>query len=327
MHAISPAKIHLSGEHAVVYGKPAIAMTVDRYVTTHLTSQTHLSVTLNNDKSMALDQLPELRQRLLQKFQQYQQGIVAINDVLADPYALIFFVVAHYAAYCQLELPYGLAFTIESDIPIGCGMGSSAAIILSVLSVLERQFQQGLSTQQIFEIALVAEKLQHGHTNGFDLQVCQRGGIVGFQQVLEITQPFYLIHTGRPEATTGECVAQVAERFTDSDIWDEFAGVTQQVGVALQNGGFAELAQAIQLNHRLLCEIGVVPTIVQQFVDRLQQAGAAAKICGGGSIRGDRAGIVLVLTEDKKLLKTVSDEYAYQFLPVKMTADGVKAYD
>ena len=79
----------------------------------------------------------------------------------------------------------------------------------------------------------------------------------------------------------------------------------------------------IRENHRLLSDIGVVPKKVKQFIEEVQAVGAAAKICGAGSIRGDRAGAVLVVHDDAEVLRTVCQRYHYTIESVEVASQGL----
>jgi mevalonate kinase len=147
-----------------------------------------------------------------------------------------------------------------------------------------------------------AENLQHGHSSGLDLQLAMSGGCLRFEEgrIAKRDIPNFkmkIAQTGAPLAMTGECVSMVAKKFKQSSIWSEFAGVTNQLDKALQKVNYEEVQTCIRENHRLLVDIGVVPPRVQEFIQKLEKEGAAAKICGAGSIAGEKGGVVLIVSE------------------------------
>ena len=125
----------------------------------------------------------------------------------------------------------------------------------------------------------------------------------------------YLVETGTPETTTGECVVQVKEKFETDMIWNDFESVTREVEAAVRENNEGLMRSLLRENHRLLCRIGVVPEKVQRFVSDVEAAGGSAKICGAGSTRGDKGGVVLVLADfmPTELAKT----YGYTVSPVR----------
>jgi mevalonate kinase len=125
----------------------------------------------------------------------------------------------------------------------------------------------------------------------------------------------YLVETGAPEATTGECVVQVKEQFENDRIWNDFEDVTREVETAVRENNDALMRSLLRENHRLLCRIGVVPEKVKQFVGDVEAAGGAAKICGAGSTRGENGGVVLVLADF--MPTTLAEKYNYKVSPVR----------
>ena len=76
----------------------------------------------------------------------------------------------------------------------------------------------------------------------------------------------FLVQTGVPQTTTGECVMAVEQRFRDSGIWDEFEAVTEAFGDAIRANDSQKVHWLVRENNRLLCEIGVVPARVGKFI-------------------------------------------------------------
>ena len=199
-------------------------------------------------------------------------------------------------------------------------MGSSAASVLSELRALGHYLRVDFKPEWYYEFSLETEKLQHGHPSGVDSYISLYGGCATFQNGTARSVPLprmkmYLVETGVPEATTGECVVQVKEQFQNDLIWNDFETVTNEVEKAVRENNSALMRSLLRENHRLLCRIGVVPTKVQQFVADVEMAGGAAKICGAGSIRGQNGGVVLVLADFMPV--ALAEKYGYKVSPVR----------
>jgi hypothetical protein len=69
------------------------------------------------------------------------------------------------------------------------------------------------------------------------------------------------------------------------------------------------LWNSVRENHRLLCEIGVVPTRVKKMIEAIEALGGAAKICGAGSVTGENAGVVWVVGNAIEAYKKAIAEY------------------
>lgn len=333
MKILAPGKLILSGEHAVVYGKPALAMAVNRYAITTTSSQRLPFVSfkladLAYERRLDLMNLRQLKERIKRKYDRFIAGDFKIRDVLQKPVELAQYAFTLIYEALNIKLNQGIQIHVSSEIPMGCGMGSSAATILSVVHAVAHHLESPLPSDLLFRLGLEAENMQHGYSSGLDLQVSLQGGCLYLKdgQVHSRAIPqahFYLVNTGTPLSTTGECVAEVAAQFRGSAIWEEFASVTEAMDVALQQNQHSQIKQAISQNHQLLTTIGVVPRPVVAFIDEIEQSGGAAKICGAGASSGDQAGVILVVAEDELYLKKMCQHYGYTILPIAGEMRGV----
>lgn len=333
MKVFAPGKLILSGEHAAVYGKPALAMAVNRYVVAKVSPQVlpHVSFDLSDlayERRVSLSALEQLKDRIKRKYKRFLEGDFKIREVLQKPMELAQFAFTLFFETLNLKLTQGIKIHISSDIPIGCGMGSSAATILSIVHAVANHLRMNLSPDMFFRLGLEAENMQHGYSSGLDLQVSLYGGCLYLKDGLVHsrpvpTLPMYIVNTGTPETTTGECVAAVAHHFKNTNIGDEFAAVTDAMDNALQENNLNGVMEAITQNHELLVKIGVVPQAIQNFITDVQQVNGAAKICGAGAVAGNKAGIVLVVTEYESALAELCAQHKFDLLPVIGESRGV----
>lgn len=329
----APGKLILSGEHAVVYGKPALAMAINRYATASAIPQLLPLVSfdlsdLAYEHGLTFTALNRLKSRIKQNYQKFISGDFTIRDVLQKPVELAQFAFSLFLETLNLKLTQGIKIRLQSDIPMGCGMGSSAATVLSIVHAIAHHFKIDLSPDIFFRLALEAENMQHGYSSGLDLHVSLNGGCVfvnnGQTHQRAIPElPLYLVNTGVPQTTTGECVAHAAPFFKNSQIGDDFAAVTEAMDNALPQKNFANIKKIIQANHELLVKIGVVPLTVQRFIQEVNQVEAAAKICGAGAVAGEKGGIVCVMTDNIEALTQICNRYHYAILPVMGESRGV----
>lgn len=328
-----PGKLILSGEHAVLYGAPALAMAVNRYVTATATPQTLplISFDLSDlayQNGLTLTALKRLKSRIYQQYQRFVKGETRIRDVLRQSHELAQFAITLLIESFNCRLAGGIKIRVQSDIPVGCGMGSSAATILAVVHAMMHFLQKDISTDALYRLALEAENMQHGKSSGLDIKICLQGGML-FSENGSIssraisTLPFYLVNTGMPATTTGECVSVAQSYFRSKSFIDEFATVTRSLDFALNHNDFDATQLAIRENQKLLNQIGVVPEKIQKFIQQLEKQNHAAKICGAGAVRGDRAGVILVATQDIEMLAESVLQYGFSLLPVTGESRGV----
>ena len=309
MKAVAPGKLILSGEHAVVYGKPAIAMAIDRSAVFELTPQAGDQVSfdlpgIELGDSHTVNALRDFKRRIDRKYREFQNGQIGISYVLSAPVDLFRFAFIHTLDGLHKKLDSGLVMKLRSSIPVGCGMGSSAATVLSEIRALGHYLRVDFKPDWYYEYSLDAEKLQHGNPSGVDSYISLHGGCARFQngEATSISLPrtkMYMVQTGIPESTTGECVMDVERNFKSSTIWSEFEDVTNAFEDAIRKNDSQKLHWLVRENNRLLSAIGVVPSTVQRFISDIEQWGGSAKICGAGSVTGDNGGIVLVFAEQQ----------------------------
>lgn len=197
----------------------------------------------------------------------------------------------------RVNFTSGIKIKIVSEIPIGCGMGSSAAIIVSLLVALFNFFKIE-TTNELFPLAQEIENLQHGKSSGLDLYLAAHGGLVLFESN-NVTRypmplfPFTLINTGKPKNSTGECIAYAKSSLQKKELLQRFADATLGLAKALRENDLITLQEKVQANHFLLKEIGLAPKKVSDFIQEIGSHGYVAKISGAGTISGDQAGMII----------------------------------
>jgi len=321
MKAAAPGKIILSGEHAVVHGRPALVMAVDRHARAMVEAIDEDVIRVRfprvfDEDTMPTAALPGLKKRLSENYQQFLVGEMGIRHVLSGPSELIFYAVMHAIDEGKMPLHGGLSIELSTDLPVASGMGTSAAVLAATLKGVSEVMGMKIDRDALYRWTLDAEKLQHGHPSGVDPFISVHGGCVRFQQgeafaLKGLSKPLMVVLTGTPQATTGECVADVSRRFPGIDpIWNQFEQVTSEMEKALRAGDLSGVKSAVKANHRLLCRIGVVPAPVQKFIESIEATGGAAKVCGAGSITGDAGGAVLVIAADAAVAQSTYPSFA-----------------
>jgi mevalonate kinase len=337
MRAIAPGKLILSGEHAVVYGRPALAMAVNRNAQTFVLgaeggADGEVSFALPNvgveRESFTVRALRDFHGRVARNYRDFVAGRLPISEVVRKPLDLFQYAFVTILDGLHLKVREGIGVTTMSNIPIGCGMGSSAATIMSLLRGVGHYYRVEFRPEWYYRYSLEVENMQHGHASGLDTFVSMNGGCVRFQQgqaeALPLPRvPLFLVNTGTPASSTGEAVASVAREVgAEARVWDDFEGVTGQMQDALARNDLAAFQRAMRENERLLEGIGVVPGRVAEFIRGVEASGGAAKICGGGAVRGDASGVVLVAAE--RAPAELCEKFGYEMMTVRPDPLGVR---
>ena len=159
MKAIAPGKLILSGEHSVVYGKPAVAMAIDRSVTATIetTSDGQVSFDLQDvsaRESFTMLALQDFKRRALHNYHLFLDGKLGIRDVLYKPVDLFKFGFITVLDGLHRSLETGIVIKLKSSIPVGSGMGSSAASVLSELRALGHYLRVDFKPEWYYEFSL-----------------------------------------------------------------------------------------------------------------------------------------------------------------------------
>jgi mevalonate kinase len=286
--AYAPGKIILFGEHAVVYGQPAIAVPV---------TQIHARAIVE-----ANIRAPAGQVRLV-------APAVALDSLLDELPADQPLAVAVRAVLSVLGICRSPACTIRvtSSIPVAAGLGSGAAVTVAVLRAFSAFLGHPLEDEAISSMAYEVEKLYHGTPSGIDNTVITYVLPVYFVRgqpvhTFQVAEPFQIVigDTG-VSSPTAISVADVRQAWKNNPthyehLFHQIGQITQTARQIMENGVSEKLGPLMNANHTLLQQIGVSSPELDCLVDAARQAGAlGAKLSGGG--RGGNM-IALVSTEN-----------------------------
>lgn len=194
----------------------------------------------------------------------------------------------------------GTGVEVTTDLPVGRGMGSSAA--LAVALVRARAALDGLSLgpDEVYDRAMPIERAFHGNPSGVDVAVSARGGCLWFRRGdPPVREPLscgdwrLVVLDSGSVGDTAALVAAVTARRPDIDpVLDRIGALVGRARDALHDP--AALGPLLTENHRLLREIGVSTPRLDALVELALGAGAlGAKLAGAGG-----GGVVLALVDD-----------------------------
>lgn len=321
--ARAPGKLILSGEHSIVYGAPALVMAVAKYTTVRFTPLHETGVLktvfqgLSQGAVYPLSSLSRLKDKLDRRFEQFASGKRPVQNILHRPDDLVIYTLATLMRQLPLpgrsrrhRLPVPGRISTESELPLGAGMGSSAAAIAATLVLYEHLGNHPLTLEQRFEHIRFCERLQHGKGSAIDAAAVTWGGIQHLQngqpaaQDITLDSHWYALQHGIPQTSTGETVMAVRNRHAaDHTLWQQFADCTENLRATLAAQGNPR--DILRENQRLLDHIGVVPASAAQLIRRIEDSGGAAKVSGAGASGGEHAGMILIWHPEREALARV----------------------
>jgi mevalonate kinase len=357
-----PGKVILSGEHAVVYGAPALACAIQIYAFAKVTSNelygVHLKVPeFGIDQQFSYLQLDTLAQQTQSRHRQFVANERLLSSVVSTPEDFLAAALGASGLVNLLSnqddsstnqatnLTTGLTIELTMDLVAGGGMGSSAALVAAMLAASFKHLDQPLTLAALISKTTQSEHWQHGRSSGLDPYVCVMGGVqqyqkgLGQRQMLKPLAPCFLVTTGKPLSSTGECVEYVKQQNFPLALWSQFEIIQEnlrQCMLAHSHGDIQEdldgenmgaMLNAICANHKLLQHIGVVPSEVAKFIANIEANAGAAKICGAGSIVGNCAGLVFVTGLTQAFLEQLCLSFGYDVQVMQLDLDGVRYLD
>jgi len=320
VRASAPAKVILFGEHFVVYGEPAIVLAIDK--------RAHVRARLREDQSIYINS-PNLRLSGFFRgdhFEPERGGKDAHRQL--EPIKI--------AAQKVLEVSeekVGVDIEVSSQIPVSAGLGSSAAVAAAVAASVGQILDIELSKKQIYDIALEAERFVHGTPSGIDPAISTYGGVLLFHKGkrfmpldVDMEIPLLIGDTGVARST-GDLVATVREtlkRYPSiiSPIIKAGGKLTHRAVEALKSNDLQTLGELMNINHAMLCAIGVSSEPLERLVYAARKVGAlGAKLTGAGG-----GGCMIALCPQDKLKQVAEaiERVGGTAFIARKTDDGVR---
>jgi len=287
----APGKIILFGEHAVVYGRPALAIPV---------TQVHADVeVLDSSRAGIWIHAPDVNLH------------AELNTLPSDhPIASVI----HNFLFLFRVSPFpNLEIKISSIIPVASGLGSGAAVTVALTRALSSFLSRPMPDEEVNAFAHEIEKLHHGTPSGIDNTVVTYAMPVYFIkgqpiEMFKVGAPFTIVigDTGI-SAPTKESVSDVrklweADKPKWESVFDRVGKIAEEARKNIENGKWELLGELMDQNHALLQEMTVSSPELDRLVSAARRAGAlGAKLSGGG-----RGGNMIALVESEQAEEVAS---------------------
>ncbi len=320
----APGKVYLFGEHAVVYGEPAVPCAIERRA--HVTVEERAGGVRVHAGDLSLDGFTV----------EYDSDVAGRPDV-AVPDSLIEAGIGYVnEAIAQARdaagnEAVGFDVTVDSEIPLGAGIGSSAAVAVAAIDAATRELGVELSREELADRAYRVEyEVQNGQASRADTFCSTMGGAVRVEgddcaTLSAPDLPFVIGYDGGA-GDTGALVADVR------DLRESYGFAADTVGAigdivrrgerALADGDTEGVGRLMNFNHGLLSALGVSSRSLSAMVWAARDAGAlGAKLTGAGG-----GGCIVALDETEETATAL--EYTpgcQEAFRAALDTDGVRA--
>ena len=309
--ASAPGKVILFGEHFVVYGVKAILCSINKRVTVTAEKINERKISINS----------EIGNIVLEP----NKSISEINSPLKP-----FYYLANKVIKNQNK---GIQINIDSEIPLGAGLGSSSACCVAGAAAIFRLFGE-ISKEEILKHAIEAEKTIFENTSGADCTVCTYGGIMeydkkqGFKKIENEPNFHLVIVNSNIKHSTESMVSKVKqfeieneEEFTK--LCDQESKLVKDVLELLKENNTSKIGEKINQNQEYLEIIGISNNELRKMIKMGQKSSFGAKITGSGG-----GGCIFAITNKSNLDKTLKEfkNKNYDCFSVKIDFKGLNTF-
>ncbi|MCL2676552.1 MAG: mevalonate kinase [Streptococcaceae bacterium] len=283
-------KLILIGEHSVVYNQPAIALPVKILKTTITISETRYGQYIENN---------EFRRRL---------------DLLGDEFQGIRQLILKLLEKFQAKsMPFSLE--IESNIPLGRGLGASAALATSITRAFFDMFKVELSQQELKYFTDFSENITHGKSSGIDTATVNSMGPLWFikgqepESVPSQLSGYLVIGDSGIYGLTSKAIGIVQEKFKEEKSAThskmlELGQLSEKSKSHMIEDNVEKLGSVMTRAHKVLSNLGVSHPKLDALVNiALEQGAKGAKLTGSGL-----GGVMIALAADEKSAITISQK-------------------
>jgi len=303
--AYAPGKCILLGEHAVVYGYPAIAVGISLYSQCRISKVDSNRIELNLidfKKKFESNNIDNLISLLKKQFPQLARGLQIFSDLVDE------------------EIK-DISIGISSSLLSGSGLGSSASIAVAFASAFNEFYGLSLDKTKISDIAYEMEKMVHGTPSGIDNTTCTFGNIIYFKnkkfEMLRIPSDLKLLitYTGIHHRTSDAInkIRKLRENNLEliDRILSDIGFLVERAKNIIQNNELEKLGELMNINQGLLAALGVSNSVISVINQIALNNGAfGSKLTGAGL-----GGCVVSLGKDVfNIAKVLSDNGFQNFI-------------
>ena len=310
--AKAPGKIILFGEHFVVYQNRAILGAINKYATVTTEKTNTDNILISSSLGQSSIQKDEDVSNVEKKFRPF------------------FYIAKQVIEKNNFEK--GITIKIESDIPIGAGLGSSSACCVAAAASILNLFNV-TDEKEVLELAINAEKTIFPNTSGADCTVSVSGGIIEYQKEkgfskIETENEFNFIIIDSEQVHSTDKVVERVRKFKEnnSDVFTELCSEEERLIAkaldSMKKNDLETIGKCMAQNQMFLEQIGVSNDELLSITKEIEKITFGAKITGAGD-----GGCIIALTQKDDDLSEYVNTTKYQTYQVTIQKTGMQVFN
>lgn len=336
--AMAPGKVILFGEHFVVYGFPSLIASIEKFfkVTIQIPKSSNGEIRIESNLGFtSVRQGSDIHiapHSLRPKFGNIISQLYKIVDYLTNSEAILG--EYHLGGSSSAK---DLIIKLESELPIGGGLGSSSALCVALTASLYYMGHTSLDKNRICVQSINAEKIINVDTSGADCNICSFGGLGTFDKVNGFKRisvdldgfEFLIIDTG--EAHDTYSIVEGVSRFRKNnsnlfrDLCESYLQLYKRGITAIKKQSLHDLGHLLNQNHELLSTLSISNPLIDKIIETCNSNGAlGTKITGAG---GGGCVLSLIDRNDKnseKMLLERLNELGLRYFFTKVDTLGLR---
>jgi len=311
--ASAPGKCILFGEHAVVYGYPAISVGIQihsKCIIEKINTDKILLDIINFNRYYKFENQHQMKLKLSPKNKLIHNGMQIMSDILGE----------------RLK---GIKISISSDLISGAGLGSSASISVAFISAFNEYYKLDMNKDEISNLAFEMEKSVHNTPSGIDNTTCTFGNILYFKKkrykTLKIPTDFEILitYTGIKHKT-GNVVEKIRKLKQENpklveEIFSKIGELTKSAKNELEKGNIKEVGILMNKNQELLSSLNISNSLIDE-INRIaiENNAYGSKLTGAGL-----GGCVITIGPNINHLLPIFRKLGYYGFITKIDYEGV----